>query len=116
MCRMEKPLATPHPKPQKPRNFFRAWRKHRGFTQEQLAGMIGVATASISQLETGKQGYTDSTLAALADALSCEPADLLMRNPLDSQAPWTIWNKLEPNQKRQFMAILETFSRNGTDG
>lgn len=61
--------------------FFRAWRKYRQLTQEQLAERVNMSVSSISQLETGKQGFTDTTLMALADALSCEPGDLLSRDP-----------------------------------
>lgn len=45
--------------------------------QETLADAVGVSTASISQLETGKQGFTDTTLYAIAAALNCAPGDLL---------------------------------------
>lgn len=71
----------PHPKPERPRYYFKEWRKKAGYTQEKLADMIGVTPSSISQLESGKQGFTDSTLEALAWALSCEPADLLGKDP-----------------------------------
>lgn len=83
---MAKKLVTPRAKPPKQRFFFREWRKHRGYNQEQLAEIVGVTPSTISQLETGKQGFTDTTLIALAEALSCSPGDLLMRNPLDTEA------------------------------
>jgi repressor LexA len=50
-------------------------------TQEELAGRVGISTASVSQLETGKQGFTDTTLYALARALDAEPGDLLSYPP-----------------------------------
>lgn len=62
-------------------HFVREWRKHRKMTQEHLAELVGVSTASISQLETGKQGFTDTTLYALATALGAEPGDLLSYPP-----------------------------------
>lgn len=72
---------TSHPKPERPRYYFKEWRKRAGLTQEQLADRIGVTPSSISQLENGKQGFTDTTLEALAFALNCTPSDLLGRNP-----------------------------------
>lgn len=63
-------------------HFIREWRKHRGLTQEALAASIGVSTATISQIENGKQGYTDTTLFDLAAALGCDAGDLLKRSPL----------------------------------
>lgn len=99
------------------RYFFREWRKSRGLTQEELADRIGVSTSTISQLETGKQGFTDTTLALLADALSCSPGDLLMRNPLDKEAPWSIWDtvqRADPGKKREIVAVVETMLKTGT--
>jgi transcriptional regulator with XRE-family HTH domain len=109
---------TPIPKPTHPRFFFREWRKFRGRNQEELAEIVGVTTSTISQLETGKQGFTDSTLVALADALFCSPGDLLMRNPLDQDAPWSIWDNVKkaPADKRAaIVAVVETMLKTGTD-
>lgn len=99
----------PRFKPQRPRFFFKEWRKHRGYTQETLADMIGVQPSTISQLETGKQGFTDSTLIALSEALKCSPGDLLMRNPLDADAPWSIWDNIQPEDRPQAIKTLESF-------
>ena len=96
------------------RHFIKEWRKFRGLTQEQLAERIGVAISSISQLETMKQGYSQPTLEAIADALNCQPADLLMRDPTQPEAIWTIWEKLDQPSKNQAIQILETFRKTGT--
>jgi transcriptional regulator with XRE-family HTH domain len=110
---------TPHPKPLKPRYFFKEWRKYRGLTQDELAELVGVTASSISQLESGKQGFTDSTLRALADALHCEPGELLMRNPLDADAPYSIWDsvrKTSPSKRKAIVAVVETMLKTGSDG
>lgn len=65
----------------RPRHFIKEWRKYRGLTQEQLASRVGTAVSSISQLETGKQGYSQALLEELATALACEPWDLLHVDP-----------------------------------
>lgn len=100
--------------PQRRRHFIKEWRKFRGLTQEQLAERIGVAVSTISQLETMKQGYSQPTLEAIADALGCEPADLLMRNPGQPNEIWSIWETLDQPQKIQAVRILETFKKTGT--
>lgn len=99
----------PRFKQARPRFFFKEWRKHRGYTQEALAEMIGTSVSTISQLETGKQGFTDSTLMALSEALKCSPGDLLMRNPLDGDAPWSIWDNIKPEDRPQAIKTLESF-------
>jgi transcriptional regulator with XRE-family HTH domain len=53
-------------------------RKARGWTQPELAEKAGISTTAVHNLEAGKNGFTDKTLAALAKALECRPADLLL--------------------------------------
>lgn len=65
----------------KGRNFVREWRKHRKLTQEKLAEMTGYTPSSISQLETGAQGYEEATLVRLAEAMQCKPGDLISGPP-----------------------------------
>jgi transcriptional regulator with XRE-family HTH domain len=104
-----------HFKKPRPRYFFREWRRHRSYTQEELAGMIGVSPPSISQLENGKQGFDSSTLEALAEALRCSPGDLLMRNPLDDEAPWSIWDRIPKSDRAKLLPMLEAYAKTGTD-
>lgn len=47
----------------------RAWRQHRGMTQEQLSVASGVSKPYISQLESGARAGTPATLRKLARAL-----------------------------------------------
>jgi transcriptional regulator with XRE-family HTH domain len=91
-------------------NYIRQWRKFRQLTQEQLAERIEMAPASISQIERGLQGWTDGTLYALADALNCQAGDLLTRNPLDTEAPWSLWERLKPEDRPKAIAILRTLA------
>lgn len=107
----------PIPKPCRPRFFFREWRKHRGYNQEQLAEIVGVTPSTISQIENGKQGFTDSTLVALSEALSCSAGDLLMRDPLDHDAPWSIWDNVKnasAEQRAAIVAVVQTMLKTGT--
>lgn len=87
--------------------FIRAWRKHRGLTLEQLSERTDMTPGNLSEIERGQTAYTQTTLEGLAYALSCEPADLLMRNPLDTEAPWSIWDALKPDQRRQAIRLLK---------
>jgi len=106
----------PRFKENKARHYIKAWRKHRRLTQEQLAERAGVSTGNISHLENGNQNYTQPMLEAIAEALQCEPADLLMRDPTQPEAIWTIWEKLDQPAKNQAIQILETFRKTGTSG
>lgn len=95
----------------KPRHFIKQWRKAAKLTQEELASILKVAVSGISQLETGKQGYSQPMLEALADAFDCEPADLLMRNPLETDTTWSLQEKLSkvgPERQREILLVVET--------
>lgn len=83
---------------QRRRWFLREWRKHRNLSQEQLAERISATQGFISHLETGKADYTGEMLEKLADALNCGPGDLLMRNPLNPDNLWSIWDQAKPGE------------------
>lgn len=46
--------------------------------------MAGLTPGAISQLETGVVAYTQPTLEALAEALGCQPGDMLSVDPLEN--------------------------------
>lgn len=48
----------------------KAWREHRGLTQEALAGKAGISKAYLCQIETRKRVGALKTLRALADVLA----------------------------------------------
>lgn len=96
------------------RTFFKEWRQHRGLSQEQLADRLGTSVASISRIEGGTQPYTQDVLEALAEALQTDPASLLMRNPMDAEAIWSLWDKAKPGERRMIEDIARTVTKTGT--
>lgn len=86
--------------------FIRQWRKKKGWNQAKLADAIGVSTATISQIENGETGYKQEYLEGIAYALGCEPADLLMRDPSDPEAIWSLWDSAKPAQRKQILGII----------
>lgn len=101
----------------RPTFFFRAWRRYRGLTQEALAERVGLSTSSISQIETGTQGFTDSTLIAFAEALNCEPGDLLSRDPNVEGAVLDLMRLIKKKDPQVVLAIINGLpDKTGTDG
>jgi transcriptional regulator with XRE-family HTH domain len=100
--------------PKKPlrKTFIREWRKHNNLTLDQLVDrldvMYGLQTtgATLSRTETGKQEYTQQLLEAIADALGCEPADLLMRPPGASEDIRIVWTQLSPENQKRALEII----------
>ena len=104
---------------QPPRTFyFRAWRKHRNLTQEQLAERVGMSVSSVSQIETGAQGFTDGTLMAFADALQVDPGDLLSRNPETEGMIVDLMRLIRLKGESVVLNVIRALpdSRTGTDG
>ncbi len=113
LCMAQKRV-TPRPRQQFRRTFIRQWREHRGLTLERLAERVGMTAGNLSQLERGNQGYTQNTLEALAVALQTDVASLLMRNPKDSEALWSLWDQAEPGERKMLVDIAKTVVKTGT--
>lgn len=58
-------------------NPIAVWRKHRGLTQQALAGQAGISKAYLSQLESGKRSGAAEVLARIAHALRVDLDDLV---------------------------------------
>lgn len=96
--------------------FLRAWRKHRGYTQDRLADMTSLSKPYISQLERGERQYTQELLELFAEALRCSPADLIVRDPSEPEGIWSVWDDLKPAERNQAVEIIKTIKRTGTGG
>jgi transcriptional regulator with XRE-family HTH domain len=89
------------------RIYVREWRLFRGKTQTDLASACGLTHGAISLLENGHNSYTQSSLECIADALDCEPGDLITRQPTDEDACelWILWNSATESQRDQLTRI-----------
>jgi transcriptional regulator with XRE-family HTH domain len=92
--------------------FIRQWRKKRGLTLEACAERAGMTKGNLSNIETGKTGYNQGTLEALAQALQCDPVDLLIRNPADPEGIWSLWERAQPAQRKQLAGIIAAYLSN----
>lgn len=56
--------------------------EERGMKSNELAEIIGITTANLSILKTGKaKAVRFSTLEAICEALDCQPGDILEYQP-----------------------------------
>ena len=97
-------------------HYIKEWRKYRGLTQEQLAERIGIARSYLTKIERGARRYDQPFLEAAADALRCEPGDIIMRDPSEPEGIWSIWDQLKPVERLQAMAVIRAIRATGTDG
>lgn len=111
---MSKKVVTRFREPRYRPTFLRQWRSHRGLTLKQLAEAIGTTHASLSRVERGRQPYSQAMLEAAAERLSIDVASILMRNPEDSEAIWSIWDQAKPGERRMIIDIARTIVKTGT--
>lgn len=98
------------------RIFLKEWRKYRDMTQEQLAEAMGWAVSNVSQLEQGRQGYSQEGLEALAEVLRCDPGQLLTVDPTQDEAIWSIWEVAKPGERKMIVNIAkQVVGKTGTD-
>ena len=104
-------------RPQKPRQFrrthIREWRQYREMTLEELAGALNMTASHFSMLERGQRGYTQETLEAVAGVLKTTAASLLMRNPLNDEAEWSIWDQADAAERKLALELLKTVKGKG---
>lgn len=90
--------------------YFRQWRDFRGLTQDQLAERANLSTSTISQIETGDQGFREESLVAIAKALDCSPGDLLSVDPNDSGELLDIWEGIVPSARPLVLSVIRVMS------
>ena len=124
--------AMPHDMRMAKGHFLKEWRRYRGLTQEGLAERLewlaqdprfindknvqsmGKTQGNISKLENGTQRYDQVTLEMLAEIYGTDPGSLIMRNPLDQQAVYSVWDSIPKERREQALRVLMTFMDGGT--
>ena len=87
--------------------FIRQWRNHRGYSLDKLADMIPMDKSNLSKVERGILPYNQEMLERLAEALTTDPASLLMRDPTNPEAIWSLWQRASPGEKRQIETVAD---------
>jgi transcriptional regulator with XRE-family HTH domain len=102
-------------------HFILEWRKFRHLTQDQLVERLlegqgyKITRASLSRIERGRQPYSEPLLRALGGELTAgDPASLLIRNPLDPEGIWSIWDKAKPAERKLIVELAKTLIKTGT--
>jgi transcriptional regulator with XRE-family HTH domain len=87
------------------RHYLREWRKKAGKTLQAVAEQLHMSHSQLSRIERHKQPYNQELLEALADLYMCDVVDLLIRDPSDPEAMWTLWEQAKPGERRQIVAV-----------
>lgn len=103
---------VPKPKRQRRRHFIREWREDSDLTQAQAAERIGMSRENYGKVERNLIPYDQDFLELAAEAFSnirrqVTPADLLMRNPADSEALWSLWDQAKQGEREQIVDLAK---------
>lgn len=58
-------------------NTIRAIRKEKGYSQDVLSGLAGVARSHLTMIENGNKRANFETICKIADALGMKPSELV---------------------------------------
>ena len=61
---------------------------------------------NLSKIERGILPYNQELLERLADALMTDPASLLMRDPTNSDAIWSLWDRASKGERAQIENVV----------
>jgi transcriptional regulator with XRE-family HTH domain len=87
-------------------HYLREWRQYRSLNQEQASERIGIDRTTLGRIENRRIAYTQPILEAAAEAYSCEPWDLLHRNPLKEGQVIDFLRELQsadPDEQRELL-------------
>lgn len=114
---VDKPKQKRGPKPTREpnpdyANFLPQWREYRKqMTQEQLAELSGMSVSNISQFERMLQGFSARGLKKLAHVLECQPAHILLVNPLEDEEIWMLWSRASRDQRKQIVRLGQAITQ-----
>lgn len=96
-------------------HFIREWRLYRDMSQDELAEQLGATKGTISRIENGHLPYTQDFLEACADVLGTDVVSLIARDPNESDAIWSIWERAKPAIRRQIIDVAKALTPKRTD-
>jgi transcriptional regulator with XRE-family HTH domain len=102
---MPKRLGVPKNQPLRPTQ-FRAWRKFRDLTQQQVADRIGTTKTRVSRKEAGKEPYDQYYLEALAAALNADVTSLLARDPSIEDSLYKLFDSLSEATRAKALEVV----------
>lgn len=114
---MRKKAVTPIPKVKLyGPHFLRQWREHREKTLEEVGEAVGISHAQLGRIERRLQKYNQELLEKLADLYQTDPASLIMRDPTNEDAIWSLWDQAKPGQRNEIEKYAEFIvkTRTGT--
>lgn len=119
----------------RPKHFLREWRAHRGLSlqgvkdraealfadrvvaegEEVDLRKIGLSHSTLSRIERFEVPYNQALLEVLAEVYGTDAGSLIIRNPLDPDGIWSIYDQIPVADRPIALKALQGF-RTGTGG
>ena len=80
-------------------------------TLEGAGEAVGMSHAQLGRIERGLQPYNQALLEALAELYRTEPASLLMRDPTNDDAIWSLWDRAKEGERADIAKYAEFIIR-----
>jgi len=95
------------------KNYFKAWREHRGLTQVQAAELAGMSQPVLTRIESGARKFDASHLTKLAIAYRCSEWELIGRHPGEDRSNvLDTWARIPDKNRELARRALEAFTEN----
>lgn len=113
MYMTRKPKGRAAPKPLYGPHFLRQWREEAGrrrgreYTLEEVGEAVGISHAQLGRIERRLQKYNQELLEDLAELYKTTPASLIMRDPTDETAIWSLWDQAQEAERQDTTKYLE---------
>jgi transcriptional regulator with XRE-family HTH domain len=88
------------------KTYIKEWRQASKLTQERLAELADISQETVSRLESGKIGYTQETMEAIADALGTTVEKLVGRAPTHIDEVEATMDGFDEPTRRRAIAVL----------
>ena len=94
-------------------NKLRFWRKKRQLTQEQLAELAELSSATICRIECGKGFFSAASLERTAAALGVQPRDIVhdgvAEDDPEAAEAQAIVRKVPKRERERLLTIMRAF-------
>lgn len=94
-------------KPKYGKTYLQEWLTFRNRNHEQLAGFLDKDRSYVTKIVNGSRPYSQEFLEAAADYLETSPASLLMRDPTQPEAIWSLWEHASIGVRREIEEFAE---------
>lgn len=94
---------------------IRALRQAKKLTIAQLASMVGISTAHLSEVERGVKNLNNHLMTRISAALGVPPDQLISDEASDMSRMAAIYSRLAPDDRERVVAFAAALASTGED-